>query len=156
MKRQHRKYREGFSVSHFFPGFYGFYFFCEHSKSFLRLLFDPAFFIYLSSETFSVHTFICQLVEYVEFTLDFLKRGARNNEKVSFPLQALLDDLHKHGYINSLSRWMDLYPKISKDERFDNMLGIPGNFDVLEIVCFCYCPQRVPISLKLFIKGLLF
>ena len=43
-----------------------------------------------------------------------------------FIFQALLDELNKSGYLTSMARWMDLYPKINADVRFSNMLGQPG------------------------------
>ena len=39
----------------------------------------------------------------------------------------LLDELHEQGKLNSMSLWMDLYPIISQDVRFTNMLGQPGS-----------------------------
>jgi len=39
----------------------------------------------------------------------------------------LLSELHADGYINSMSRWMDLFPKISTDMRFSKMLGQAGS-----------------------------
>lgn len=44
-----------------------------------------------------------------------------------FPfLQIFLDELHEHGQLHSMSSWMELYPTISSDIRFTNMLGQPG------------------------------
>ncbi|XP_065071818.1 pre-mRNA-processing factor 40 homolog B-like [Rhopilema esculentum] len=53
-----------------------------------------------------------------------LKRQQRKNRE---GFLALLDELHKSGYLTSMARWMDLYPKISADVRFANMLGQPGS-----------------------------
>jgi len=39
----------------------------------------------------------------------------------------LLSELHAAGYINSMSRWMDLFPKVSTDQRFNKMLGQAGS-----------------------------
>lgn len=51
-----------------------------------------------------------------------------------FPLiQIFLDELHEHGQLHSMSSWMELYPTISSDIRFTNMLGQPG-----EILFFPY------------------
>lgn len=41
-------------------------------------------------------------------------------------LQLFLDELHEHGQLHSMSSWMELYPTISSDIRFTNMLGQPG------------------------------
>lgn len=41
-------------------------------------------------------------------------------------LQIFLDELHEHGQLHSMSSWMELYPTISSDIRFTNMLGQPG------------------------------
>lgn len=38
----------------------------------------------------------------------------------------ILDELHEHGQLHSMSSWMELYPTISSDIRFTNMLGQPG------------------------------
>ena len=43
-----------------------------------------------------------------------------------FSPQVLLDELHKRGKLHSMSLWIDLYPTISNDVRFKNMLGQPG------------------------------
>ncbi|ESO98511.1 hypothetical protein LOTGIDRAFT_174239 [Lottia gigantea] len=53
-----------------------------------------------------------------------LKRQQRKNRE-SFLV--LLDELHDKGKLNSMSLWMDLYPVISQDVRFTNMLGQPGS-----------------------------
>jgi len=53
-----------------------------------------------------------------------LKRQQRKNRE---GFLALLGELNKSGYLTSMSRWMDLYPKISADVRFSNMLGQPGS-----------------------------
>lgn len=44
------------------------------------------------------------------------------------PFQNFLDDLHSKNQLNSMSLWCELYPIISADQRFHNMLGQPGNF----------------------------
>ncbi|NIG59065.1 pre-mRNA-processing factor 40-like [Pontoporia blainvillei] len=41
--------------------------------------------------------------------------------------QIFLDELHEHGQLHSMSSWMELYPTISSDIRFTNMLGQPGS-----------------------------
>ncbi|XP_076461336.1 pre-mRNA-processing factor 40 homolog A-like isoform X2 [Babylonia areolata] len=52
------------------------------------------------------------------------KRIQRKNRE-SFVV--LLDELHDKGKLNSMSLWMDLYPSISQDVRFSNMLGQAGS-----------------------------
>lgn len=37
-----------------------------------------------------------------------------------------LDELHDHGQLHSMSSWMEMYPSLSSDIRFANMLGQPG------------------------------
>jgi len=39
----------------------------------------------------------------------------------------LLDELHDHGKLTSMSLWVELYPVISSDARFLQMLGQPGS-----------------------------
>lgn len=41
-------------------------------------------------------------------------------------LQKFLDELHDHGQLHSMSAWMEMYPTLSSDIRFANMLGQPG------------------------------
>nr|XP_042713323.1 pre-mRNA-processing factor 40 homolog B isoform X3 [Chrysemys picta bellii] len=41
--------------------------------------------------------------------------------------QAFLDELHDRGQLHSMSTWMELYPSLSADARFANMLGQPGS-----------------------------
>ncbi|XP_050780861.1 pre-mRNA-processing factor 40 homolog B isoform X6 [Gopherus flavomarginatus] len=41
--------------------------------------------------------------------------------------QAFLDELHDKGQLHSMSTWMELYPSLSADARFANMLGQPGS-----------------------------
>eukprot|EP00794_Sanderia_malayensis_P012946 gene12946-14278_t len=53
-----------------------------------------------------------------------LKRQQRKNRE---DFLAFLEELHKSGYLTSVARWMDLYPKISVDNRFSSMLGQPGS-----------------------------
>ncbi|CAB1346620.1 unnamed protein product [Coregonus sp. 'balchen'] len=38
-----------------------------------------------------------------------------------------LDELHDHGQLHSMSAWMEMYPAVSSDIRFANMLGQPGS-----------------------------
>ncbi|KAL5006562.1 hypothetical protein ScPMuIL_015368 [Solemya velum] len=51
----------------------------------------------------------------------------RTQRKHREGFQVLLDELHDQGKLNSMSLWMDLYPVISQDIRFSNMLGQPGS-----------------------------
>nr|XP_047142980.1 pre-mRNA-processing factor 40 homolog B isoform X1 [Hydra vulgaris] len=65
--------------------------------------------------------------DYEEERIHEKNRIKRQHRKHREAFSALLDNMHKEGYINSMSRWMDLFPKISDDNRFSNMLGIPGS-----------------------------
>ncbi|XP_060083789.1 pre-mRNA-processing factor 40 homolog B-like isoform X2 [Ylistrum balloti] len=53
-----------------------------------------------------------------------VKRQQRKNRE---GFLVLLDELHEQAKLNSMSLWMDLYPVISQDVRFTNMLGQPGS-----------------------------
>ncbi|XP_078359162.1 pre-mRNA-processing factor 40 homolog B-like isoform X2 [Oculina patagonica] len=53
-----------------------------------------------------------------------VKRQQRKNRE---GFLVLLDELHKRGKLHSMSLWVDLYPTISNDVRFKNMLGQPGS-----------------------------
>lgn len=53
-----------------------------------------------------------------------IKRQQRKNRD-AFIL--LLDSLHEQGKLTSMSLWVELYPVISGDIRFTNMLGQPGS-----------------------------
>lgn len=53
-----------------------------------------------------------------------LKRQQRKNRDA---FNALLDELHEGGKLTSMSLWVELYPTISADIRFSNMLGQPGS-----------------------------
>lgn len=65
--------------------------------------------------------------DYEEERIVEKNRIKRQHRKYREAFSVLLEELHKKGYINSMSRWMDLFPKISSDDRFSNMLGIPGS-----------------------------
>ncbi|PNI33379.1 PRPF40B isoform 5, partial [Pan troglodytes] len=41
--------------------------------------------------------------------------------------KTFLDELHETGQLHSMSTWMELYPAVSTDVRFANMLGQPGS-----------------------------
>ncbi|XP_033639312.1 pre-mRNA-processing factor 40 homolog B-like isoform X2 [Asterias rubens] len=53
-----------------------------------------------------------------------LKRGYR---KCREGFLVLLDELHERGQLHSMSLWMDLFPVVSSDPRFNLMLGNPGS-----------------------------
>ncbi|XP_054834280.1 pre-mRNA-processing factor 40 homolog B isoform X1 [Eublepharis macularius] len=52
------------------------------------------------------------------------RRQQRRNREA---FQAFLDELHESGRLHSMSTWMELYPSLSTDRRFANMLGQPGS-----------------------------
>ncbi|XP_022261897.2 pre-mRNA-processing factor 40 homolog A isoform X8 [Canis lupus familiaris] len=54
-----------------------------------------------------------------------LLRERRRQRKNRESFQIFLDELHEHGQLHSMSSWMELYPTISSDIRFTNMLGQP-------------------------------
>uniref|UniRef100_A0A0L8I8J1 Pre-mRNA-processing factor 40 homolog B n=1 Tax=Octopus bimaculoides TaxID=37653 RepID=A0A0L8I8J1_OCTBM len=55
------------------------------------------------------------------------RRVRRQQRKNRESFQVLLDELHDQGKLNSMSLWMDLYPIVSQDLRFSNILGQPGS-----------------------------
>lgn len=55
------------------------------------------------------------------------KRKRRIERKNRDALIKLLDELHEHGKLTSMSLWVELYPMISSDPRFSQMLGQPGS-----------------------------
>ncbi|XP_077303796.1 pre-mRNA-processing factor 40 homolog A isoform X1 [Lithobates pipiens] len=56
-----------------------------------------------------------------------LLRERRRQRKNRESFQVFLDELHEHGHLHSMSSWMELYPTVSSDIRFANMLGQPGS-----------------------------
>ncbi|XP_066564270.1 pre-mRNA-processing factor 40 homolog B [Amia ocellicauda] len=54
-------------------------------------------------------------------------RDRRQQRKNREAFQAFLDELHDTGQLHSMSTWMELYPSVSSDSRFANMLGQPGS-----------------------------
>ncbi|XP_069589050.1 pre-mRNA-processing factor 40 homolog A isoform X1 [Ranitomeya imitator] len=54
-------------------------------------------------------------------------RERRRQRKNRESFQIFLDELHEHGQLHSMSSWMELYPTVSSDIRFANMLGQPGS-----------------------------
>ncbi|GAB6030459.1 hypothetical protein CHUAL_007326 [Chamberlinius hualienensis] len=55
------------------------------------------------------------------------RRIKRQQRKTRDAFLALLDDLHDQGKLTSMSLWVELYPIISADLRFTNVLGQPGS-----------------------------
>ncbi|TNN84489.1 Pre-mRNA-processing factor 40 A [Liparis tanakae] len=55
-----------------------------------------------------------------------LLRERRRQRKNRESFQKFLDELHDHGQLHSMSAWMEMYPTLSSDIRFANMLGQPG------------------------------
>ncbi|VDN57211.1 unnamed protein product [Dracunculus medinensis] len=55
------------------------------------------------------------------------KRRRRQERKIREAFQAFLVELHKRGELTSMSLWSELYPIISSDARFDNMLEQSGS-----------------------------
>uniref|UniRef100_A0A8C9TY07 Pre-mRNA-processing factor 40 homolog A n=1 Tax=Scleropages formosus TaxID=113540 RepID=A0A8C9TY07_SCLFO len=56
-----------------------------------------------------------------------LLRERRRQRKNREAFQKFLDELHDHGQLHSMSSWMEMYPTISSDIRFSNMLGQIGS-----------------------------
>ncbi|XP_069436936.1 pre-mRNA-processing factor 40 homolog B isoform X23 [Ovis canadensis] len=54
-------------------------------------------------------------------------RERRQQRKNREAFQTFLDELHETGQLHSMSTWMELYPAVSTDIRFANMLGQPGS-----------------------------
>ncbi|KAJ8384819.1 hypothetical protein AAFF_G00198060 [Aldrovandia affinis] len=52
-----------------------------------------------------------------------LLRERRRHCKNREAFQDFLEELHDHGQLHSMSAWMEMYPTISSDIRFANMLG---------------------------------
>ncbi|XP_053311525.1 pre-mRNA-processing factor 40 homolog B [Spea bombifrons] len=57
--------------------------------------------------------------------LRILERRQQRKNRESF--QVFLDELHETGQLHSMSTWMELYPSVSTDTRFANMLGQTGS-----------------------------
>ncbi|VDK67882.1 unnamed protein product [Litomosoides sigmodontis] len=55
------------------------------------------------------------------------RRRRRQERKIREAFQAYLVELHKRGELTSISLWSELYPVISADIRFDNMLKQSGS-----------------------------
>ncbi|ELK36328.1 Pre-mRNA-processing factor 40 like protein B [Myotis davidii] len=54
-------------------------------------------------------------------------RERRQQRKNREAFQTFLDELHETGQLHSMSTWMELYPAVSTDVRFANMLGQPAS-----------------------------
>ncbi|XP_071991286.1 pre-mRNA-processing factor 40 homolog B isoform X5 [Engystomops pustulosus] len=54
-------------------------------------------------------------------------RERRQQRKNRESFQIFLDELHETGQLHSMSTWMELYPSVSTDNRFANMLGQTGS-----------------------------
>merc|ERR1712025_1495415 len=55
------------------------------------------------------------------------KRTKRLQRKNRDAMNSVLDELHEHGKLTSMSLWCELYPVISQDPRFHALLGQPGS-----------------------------
>ena len=55
------------------------------------------------------------------------KRNKRLQRKNRDAMNMVLDELHEHGKLTSMSLWCELYPVISQDPRFHALLGQPGS-----------------------------
>uniref|UniRef100_A0A8C7U9H8 Pre-mRNA-processing factor 40 homolog A n=1 Tax=Oncorhynchus mykiss TaxID=8022 RepID=A0A8C7U9H8_ONCMY len=56
-----------------------------------------------------------------------LLRERRRQRKNRESFQKFLDELHDNGQLHSMSAWMEMYPTVSSDIHFANMLGQPGS-----------------------------
>ncbi|KAM4797034.1 pre-mRNA-processing factor 40 homolog B isoform 3-T3 [Rhinophrynus dorsalis] len=54
-------------------------------------------------------------------------RERRQQRKNRESFQLFLDELHETGQLHSMSTWTELYPSVSTDSRFANMLGQTGS-----------------------------
>ncbi|KAK1902673.1 Pre-mRNA-processing factor 40 like A [Dissostichus eleginoides] len=67
------------------------------------------------------------LICFEEHIRKTLLRERRRQRKNRESFQKFLDELHDHGHLHSMSAWMEMYPTLSSDIRFANMLGQPGS-----------------------------
>ncbi|KAJ4933253.1 hypothetical protein JOQ06_030086 [Pogonophryne albipinna] len=58
---------------------------------------------------------------------EHIRAERRRQRKNRESFQKFLDELHDHGHLHSMSAWMEMYPTLSSDIRFANMLGQPGS-----------------------------
>ena len=61
----------------------------------------------------------------------------------------LLEELHKRGKLHSMSLWVDLYPTISADVRFTNIVGQPGQLVTLNVFATA---SRISCNIKHFFR----
>jgi len=78
-----------------------------------------------------------------------------------FFVQIFLDELHASGKLNSMSLWKDLYPVISVEERYRDLLGQPGKAlhaasrKLLNYNFLLYCVGSTPLDLfKFYVEDL--
>ncbi|XP_059355440.1 pre-mRNA-processing factor 40 homolog A-like [Carassius carassius] len=76
-----------------------------------------------------------------------LLRERRRQRKNRESFQKFLDELHDHGQLHSMSAWMEMYPTVSADIRFNNMLGQPGLSLPLPLVALKSLPW-LPLFLR--------
>ena len=55
-----------------------------------------------------------------------LKRKLDNNAKIDIS-RAFMDELGQKNMITAKSKWKEIYPIVHDDERYQKMLGQPGN-----------------------------
>lgn len=67
-------------------------------------------------------------------------RERRQQRKNREAFQTFLDELHETGQLHSMSTWVELYPAVSTDVRFANMLGQPGKAARLPDSGLVSCP----------------
>ncbi|MGH0128233.1 UNVERIFIED_CONTAM: hypothetical protein FKN15_033789 [Acipenser sinensis] len=65
-----------------------------------------------------------------------LLRERRRHRKNRESFQKFLDELHDHGQLHSMSAWMEMYPTVSSNIRFANMLGQPLGSTPLDLFKF--------------------
>ncbi|XP_036886933.1 pre-mRNA-processing factor 40 homolog B isoform X7 [Sturnira hondurensis] len=76
-------------------------------------------------------------------------RERRQQRKNREAFQTFLDELHETGQLHSMSTWMELYPAVSTDVRFANMLGQPGKAARLPFSGLASCPAGLTAPLLL-------
>ncbi|XP_045040082.1 pre-mRNA-processing factor 40 homolog B isoform X6 [Desmodus rotundus] len=76
-------------------------------------------------------------------------RERRQQRKNREAFQSFLDELHETGQLHSMSTWMELYPAVSTDVRFANMLGQPGKAARLPFSGLASCPAGLSAPLLL-------
>ncbi|XP_035874954.1 pre-mRNA-processing factor 40 homolog B isoform X6 [Phyllostomus discolor] len=76
-------------------------------------------------------------------------RERRQQRKNREAFQTFLDELHETGQLHSMSTWMELYPAVSTDVRFANMLGQPGKAARLPFSGLASCPAGLSAPILL-------